>query len=383
MVAIAEIKTTAFELYTDTESRPQKVSEFLHSLGADKVLSRVVDETKVEKVLTELCALSTLAGISEKKAQLSDMAAPYIEMAGTTDGRKQLLEETKEFAAPYVTPYVEKVNEKKALLTEKVSEKISAGKEMAAPYISTVKESSAPYVAKLEEIRRSERVEAMLEAFKEAREHPAEKVSELKAKAVDLIKYEKLETYRDYVLSAEFQADTARLVKVELPAVASAAAQRGADSLKSAATALAEEIEGHRAKVKALVAQGYELASAVELDALRVKIASASSTLLKELQNEVTLGVEAYKADGFSVHDVIERLKRVGASVVVEGKALLDTAKTCAKTDTKTGAKAIANGKEVFSDAASEADETFEDATDASPAVPPSAVAAAPAESEA
>merc|ERR1719456_1855365 len=102
------------------------------------------------------------------------------------------------------------------MLSEKVAEKITVGKEMAAPYLSSVKESSAPYVAKLEELRRSERVEAMVEAFKAAREHPAEKVTELKSKAIDLMKYETLREYRDHVMSEQFQADTTRLVKVEL-----------------------------------------------------------------------------------------------------------------------------------------------------------------------
>ena len=45
------------------------------------------------------------------------------------------------------------------------------------------------------------------------------------------------------------------------------------------------------------------------------KIASSSTTLLKELQLELSLGVEQYKADGFSMQDVIDRLKRVGTAV--------------------------------------------------------------------
>lgn len=306
------IKATALDLYNSPESRPAKIHEYLLAAGMDCLLAKVVDESKAEKLLTEISTLSTLEGLAQKKAMISDMAAPYLEKAACPDGRKQLLEETKEFAAPYVSPYV-----------EKGSEKLTAVKEMAAPYLSSVKESSAPYVAKLEELRRSERVEAMVEAFKEAREHPAEKVTELKSKAVDLIKYENLRSYRDHVMSDEFQADTARLVKVELPAVVAAAAQRGKESLQSKASSLAEEIETHKEKVVALISKGYEKVSQVELDEIKAQLAASATKVLKELQLEVSLGVEQVKADGFSLQDVIERLKRLGAAVVVEGKVLL------------------------------------------------------------
>ena len=47
--------------------------------------------------------------------------------------------------------------------------------------------------------RKSERVEKMIAAFQAAREHPAEKVAELKEKVVDLIKYENLKVYREHV----------------------------------------------------------------------------------------------------------------------------------------------------------------------------------------
>jgi hypothetical protein len=210
-------------------------------------------------------------------------------------GRKQLLEEGKELASPYL-----------------------------APYISSVKETAAPYVAKLEELRKSEKVEKMLEAFNEAREYPVEKVAALKEKAVDLIKYEKVKAYREQwnVKTAEFQADMARLIK-ELPVVASAAAQKGADKVKTAATALAEELETHMAQVKALVAQGYGMASAIELEAVKQKVAAMSSSLLKQMETEAKSGVELYKVEGFSLQDFLERLKRVGSAIVAEGKSLL------------------------------------------------------------
>jgi len=297
MVAFADIKSTVTELYADADARPQRVTDLLVSAGANKLLSRVVDEALAEKVVQYVGELSTYEGLSEKASMIQGLAAPYIEKAGNADGRKEILEETKEFAAPYI-----------------------------APYISTVKETTAPYVAKLEELRRSEKVEKMVEAFKEAREHPVEKVEALKAKAVDLIKYENVRAYRDHwnVISAEFQADTTKLVK-ELPVVASTAAQRGAEKVKTAATALAEELEAHKAHVKALVSQGREMVSQVELEAVKGKVAAMASSLLKQMESELTSGVEQYKADGFSLNDFLERLKRVGSAIVVEGKALIAT----------------------------------------------------------
>jgi len=196
-------------------------------------------------------------------------------------------------------------------------------KEIAAPYLSSVKETSAPYVAKLEELRRSERVEAMVEAFKEAREHPAEKVSELRSKAVDLIKYENIRAYRDHVMSEKFQEDTARLVKVELPAIVTAAAKKGADSLKTTATTLANDIEGHKATVVALASQGYEKVSAVDMEALKAKIGASATALLALLQDESASAAETFKENGFSLADVQARLQRVIAAIIAEGKTLL------------------------------------------------------------
>jgi len=289
------LKTTVTELYTDAEARPQRVADLLASAGANKLLSRVVDEAKAEKVVQYVAEATTYRGLSEKASVVREMAAPYIEKAGNADGRKQLLEETKELAAPYL-----------------------------APYISSVKETTAPYMAKFEELRRSEKIEKMVEAFNDAREHPAEKVEALKAKAVDLIKYENVRAYREQwnVMSAEFHADTARLIK-ELPVVASAAAQRGADKVKTTAIALAEELETHTVHAKTLLAQGYEVASQVELEAIKQKVATTSSSLLKQMEQEVASGVELYKVEGFSLQDFLERLKRVGSAIVVEGKALL------------------------------------------------------------
>ena len=254
---VSEYKAQAAEvgatLY-DPETRPKKVAEMLVSLGADKVLSKVVSEAKAEMMLEGIASITTLEGLQAKKAEITEIAKPYVAKAYTPDGRQALVAETKELAMPYVEPYVTPVK-------EYAEAKITAGKEFAAPYITSVKESS--YVAKLDEIRRSERVEAMVAAFQEAREHPAEKVGELRAKAVDLIKYEKLQEYRAHVMSAEFQADTIRLVKVDLPNIA----KQGADTVRAKATTLADELEchfvAHKAKFKEMVTKGREMASQV------------------------------------------------------------------------------------------------------------------------
>merc|ERR1719408_231636 len=136
-------------------------------------------------------------------------------------------------------------------VVEPVSAKLAAGKEFAAPYVASAKEKIDPYVAKLTELRNSERVESMIAAFQQAREHPAEKVDELRAKAVDLIKYESLVSYREHVMSPEFQADTIQLVKVDLPAIAKTAASTGAEKVKAKATALMEEVDYYSEKMSA------------------------------------------------------------------------------------------------------------------------------------
>jgi len=307
------LKESAIDLYNNVEKRPEKVAAILVQCGAEKVLSKVgISEPKNQEwVVQEISQLTTISGLRDKKVEISELAAPYIEKAACPEGRKEIFDETKAYALPYAEKVLEPIEAKLAAGKELAESKLAAGKELAAPYISSVKDSSAPYVAKLDALRRSERVEAMVAAFQDARAHPSDKVSELKSKAVDLIKYENIKSYRNHVMSPEFQADTARLVKVELPAVAAAAAKRGAETVKAKAVALAEELESIKAKTKAIVAQGYEIANEVELESLRAKCAITSAALLAELQQ----GMAHIKDEGFSLADVIERLKRVAASV--------------------------------------------------------------------
>jgi len=306
--SIAEYKAYAAELY-DVETRPTKVAEALKTLGAEKVLSKVgLINGKAEKVVTTLAAMSTVAGLLEKKDEAMEVAAPYIAKAKDAEGRKEIVEEVK--ALPIVITASEKLNEK---VVEPVSARISAGKEYAAPYVASAKEYADPYVAKMVELRNSERVESMVTAFQQAREHPAEKMSELKAQAVDLIKYETLAEYRDYVTSAEFQADTIQLVKVDLPAIAASAAKRGAENLKATATTVTEEMNAYSAmyseKIAALVP------TEAERKILAEKLKEAATTLLEELKEELSSGVEHVKTEGFSLEDTVERLTRVVAII--------------------------------------------------------------------
>jgi len=182
--------------------------------------------------------------------------------------------------------------------------------------VATIKEKSAPYVEKIETFRRSERVGEMVAAFKAAREHPVEKISELRSTAVDLIKYENLQPYREYVMSEQFQADTARLVKVDLPMLA----KKGKESVKAKALVLATNLTTYKTAAKATAASYYAMGkesvpSKEELEVLKAKLKESTLTLVSELQAELTSGVESVKKDGLSLSEVVERLKRVIAVV--------------------------------------------------------------------
>jgi len=310
--SLTEMRTAVQQLY-DPESRPEMVKSGLAYIGAPAILAKVgILNGSAEKVVDHVAAMSTVAGLKKEVAEGYQIAAPYIAKARDPDGRKALVQEVAS---------AKLVQDGKSMLDERVlkplGDKVSAGKEYAAPYVASVKEKSAPYVEKLEseykKIRRSERVEAMVSAFHEAREHPAEKVGELRSMAVDLIKYENLRSYRDHVMSAEFQADTARLLKHDLPELA----KRGAETVKTKATMLATELDAYKAQAKLTASAMYEekVPSKEELKAMGEKVKATTLTLVAELQavlaEEISSGVTTAKADGFSLNDVLDRLKRV------------------------------------------------------------------------
>lgn len=239
VVAASMTGRDAIAALWDENTRPKLVADTLITLGAEKLLAKVGLN---DSVIAGVASMTTISGLKEKKAELTEIAAPYVEKAYTKDGRKEIIDELA------ATPLALSVK-------AKAEEKLEAGKAYAAPYIASVKETSAPYVAKLDEIRRSERVEAMVAAFQEAREHPTEKVAELRSAAVDLIKYENIKAYREHVMSAEFQADTARLVQVDLPELA----KKGTETVKAKALALSTEIDEYKTMAMALAMSKYEL----------------------------------------------------------------------------------------------------------------------------
>ena len=225
--AYAKTVDIAGELY-DPMSRPALVAKTLNALGAEKLLS----EEKIEY----LADCTTVEGLKK----FGEAAAPYLEKAKSKEGREELKSSGKEIAAPYLEQG-----------KEIAVAKLEPYKEMATPYIQQGKELAAPYIAKLnstkETIASDKRVQQALAGIKELKEHPRETALALKEKAVDLIKYESLESYRAYVCSDEFQESTARMLKEDLPRVVAEASARGAESLKAATTALIVEIEALKA----------------------------------------------------------------------------------------------------------------------------------------
>ena len=116
---------------------------------------------------------------------------------------------------------------------------MAAAPVAAAPYVEKAHEKAAPYIAKVNDkvdpVLKDERVvkavSALKDKFAAVRERPADVARDMKDNALDLIKYENLRSYRDHVMSAEFQADTARLIKHDLPALA----MSGVEGVKSKA----------------------------------------------------------------------------------------------------------------------------------------------------
>merc|ERR1712113_428047 len=257
----------AANLY-DANTRPELVAQGLARCGTQRLLD--------EKSLAVVASMTTIAGFREHSAVLQEMAAPYIKKACDKDGRKELAE----------------------MASEKV---IKPTKEFATPYVAKLK-------AKRAELAASKRYEQAVSALQAVREHPVETAMELRAKAIDLLQYEKFATYREYVQSEEFQADTRRLVQVELPTIALDAASRGLEKMKQGATFLATEIEATRSTIYEC---GYVMAQKIESKDFR----SRSKALLAELQSQLNDGAQQFRTEGFSLTDAMMRFKRVAAAI--------------------------------------------------------------------
>eukprot|EP00308_Calcidiscus_leptoporus_P022594 CAMPEP_0119357480 /NCGR_PEP_ID=MMETSP1334-20130426/5853_1 /TAXON_ID=127549 /ORGANISM="Calcidiscus leptoporus, Strain RCC1130" /LENGTH=361 /DNA_ID=CAMNT_0007371731 /DNA_START=64 /DNA_END=1149 /DNA_ORIENTATION=- len=268
MTTLANI---AAKLY-DVETRPELIAQ---GLARWTPAQRLLDE----KALALIASMSTYAGLKENSTVLQEMAAPYIKKACDKEGRKELAE----------------------IASEKV---IKPTKEFAAPYVAKLASKRAEIVA-------SKRYEKAVSALHDLHEHPVETALELRSKAIDLLQYEKLATYREYIQSDEFQADTRRLVQVELPAIVSEAAARGLETVKQGASTLGTEIAATRGNVAAVFERGYEAVKKIELEALRTR----AQALLVELQNEVADTAQHVRTEGFSMADAMMRIKRVASAI--------------------------------------------------------------------
>ncbi|KAL3916220.1 MAG: hypothetical protein SGPRY_006916 [Prymnesium sp.] len=305
----AALKDLLQELYDEPATRAKFVADYATALGAQKVLS--------PQHVEELATLSTVDGFKVKKQEFMELAAPYIAKAYQADGRKELVAEASDLASEKVikpaTDYtVEKVAAIKVAAKEYATQKVDAAKDLASakifqptkdfaePYINKSTEIAAPYIAKLEnkraEILASKRYEKAVAAIKQVREHPSETASELKSKAIDLLKYEQLASYREYIQSEEFQMDTMRLVKVELPGIAADAASRGYGTIKQRATSLADDIEEKRGELVLALERGYSTVRKLELSDLKEK----AKLLMAELHTQASTGFEEAKSSGFS-----------------------------------------------------------------------------------
>jgi len=241
--------------------------------------------------------LSTISGIKEVSVEARALAAPYLEKCKNREGRKEIMAEVTELAAPYVESTKEYALNK------------------AAPLVTSTKEYAAPYISKLESSRdaivtskRYEKAKTLsgvaLTKIRQAREHPEEVVQELKATAVDLLKYDTLESYREYVLSPQFTADTLRLVQVELPAIAADATKRGAEKLQIHSEHLACEMTAKRDLLRSALRRGCDHASGLDLAELKLCFYDVIFELNRELNEDYAL----LKQGDFSPSDALSRI---------------------------------------------------------------------------
>jgi len=312
--------------FWDPKSRVETVASGLRSLGMEKYLG---SET-VDKVAT----LSTVSGIVETACETGAEYCPTLYEKGTElielsshkaffqglekaknpEGRQELMEKGKELAAPYLEKIVAKKDKGKELAApyiQKIVEKKEEGKELAAPYIQK-------FVAKKDEVLSDKRLAKALDGLKNLKEHPRETAAELKKVAVDLISYERLAEYREYIQSPTFQEDTLRLVKDDLPAVAKSAAMHGVTAVQEGASSLAAELSRSRDSLLVMLRAKLSDSKLVEPEHFDVQVAK-----LAELSGRVAaFAVDAafFLPDG--ARDAIRRLSHANG---VEHAGLVKT----------------------------------------------------------
>jgi hypothetical protein len=187
--------------------------------------------------------------------------------------------------------------------------------------IKPTRERVAPLVAKLEskraELVESPRYKHAIRSLEHVRAHPIEAAKEFKATAIDLIKYDNLLTYREYVQSSEFFNETVKLVTEELPKLIEAARQRGLTLVHSQASALKDEFHAKRTMVAEAWDRGYLLGYGVEAARLRARAAALVDALNKAVGKAVgkagqKLGLvpEGALGEDFDVKELIARLTK-------------------------------------------------------------------------
>mmetsp|Transcript_20302 Transcript_20302/g.64182 ORF Transcript_20302/g.64182 Transcript_20302/m.64182 type:complete len:336 (+) Transcript_20302:99-1106(+) len=301
-MALATVRDFTSQLM-DTTTRPEVVQRSLVRLGAEKVLS--------PKHIELVASLTTVQALMDKGVEIQGIAMPYLQKARVPEGRKELVMETneklikptREVVAPYIQPYVDRANERLVKPTC----------ELAAPYVAKLETTAAA-------IRESPRYQAAISQLDDLRAHPLETVQGLKTKAADLVKPEDIAVYRAYLKSPEFQADTLKLIREDLPAIARDAARRSMEMLHTKATALNAELQGKRAALTEAWKKGYEKGMSIELDDLRAR----ARLLVAELQCTLVSKVEAVKgtAAEYNTHEVIARLTKIfGLDAIFKGSA--------------------------------------------------------------
>jgi hypothetical protein len=287
-ITLDQVKSLSKELYDD-ETRPGLIAKGLVTIGAEKVLP--------PSIVDYVASLTTYSGLKEKSSEAYEVALPYIKKAKHGDGRAELVEEAKELVTKTViepaTPYV---MQKKFEIDMKV---VLPAKAAAAPYIAKVSSTK-------EAIMSDRRVEKALAGIAHVREHPQEVVADLKAKAVDLIKYDDLASYREYVQSPEFAEDTRRLIQVELPAIAKEAAAKGKEKLALTATALQQEIEVKGSAMVTLAKRGYEWGRTAEFE----EVQASAMAFVVELKAQIAVGFEKVKSGELSLSEIISRVTK-------------------------------------------------------------------------
>lgn len=266
MEIVSTLRDLTVQLY-DTKTRPGLVAKGLVSIGAEKYL----DPKQIDLV----ASLTTVQALVEKGSELKPLAASLAAKAKNADGRAELVvlandkifKPTREVAAPYVQPYVSSANEKIVKPTI----------ELAAPYVAKLESSRAAIMG-------SPRYKKVLESLQHVREHPLGVAQELKSQAIDLIKYDDLVSYRAYVQSAEFQAETLKLVCEDLPKIARDAALRGLAVVQAKAIALSDEVKAKREVLMEAWKRGFELGRSLDLDDIRGR----ARTLVADIQAMMT-----------------------------------------------------------------------------------------------